>query len=116
MWYGEKCHTTLIEVIYYFIFASPSHFLSFQITIPFIASLLHPSILLQPSASPLLHPSSCFPPSLSPTVCPSDRGDVLWRGGGDGSGVHRYLPGAGEQRHGVQPAGASQQGHGHQHC
>lgn len=41
------------------------------------------------------------------TVCASDSGDVLWCGGGDWSGVHRYLPGAWEQCHGVQPAGAS---------
>lgn len=50
------------------------------------------------------------------TVCPSDSGDVLWRGGGNGFGIHRHLPGAWEQRHGVQPSGASKQGHGHQHC
>lgn len=121
----EKCRTTLLEAIYYFIFASvsfsfhPNHH-SFCCVFPSVLCFI------PPFSSPLFHPSPCFPsipglffsvlPSVPPTVCPSDRGDVLWRGGDDGSGVHWYLPSAGEQRHGVQPAGASQQGHGHQHC
>lgn len=50
------------------------------------------------------------------TVCPSDRGNVLWCCGGDGSGIHWNLPRSGEQRYGIQSAGAPQQGDGHQHC
>lgn len=48
-------------------------------------------------------------------VCPSDRGDVLRCGGGLGAGLHGDLPGTREQRHGVQPPGAPEQGPGHQH-
>lgn len=77
------------------------------------------------SGRPLLHvsPTTCTLPinprphfSSLRAVCPSDCGDVLRRGWGDGTGVHRYLPRAREQRHGVQPTGTSQQGPGHQHC
>lgn len=65
--------------------------------------------------TPPSFPSHLSSPLLLSTVRPSDRGDVLCCGGGDGSGIHRHLPGARKQCHGVQPAGASQQGHGHQH-
>lgn len=99
-----------------------------KVTCPFIfiCFILYPSKI--PSLLLGLHPLfSASSLHLSPTisistipspfaVCPSDCGDVLWRGGGDRFRIHRYLPGAGKQRHGVQPAGASQQGHGHQHC
>lgn len=41
---------------------------------------------------------------------------MLWSGGGYGSGKHRNLPSAGEQRHGGAAAGAAQQRGGHQPC
>lgn len=50
------------------------------------------------------------------SVHPLDCGDLLRSGGGDGPGIHRNLPRAGEQRHGAAAAGAAQQGGGHQPC
>lgn len=50
------------------------------------------------------------------SVYPDDCGDLLWFGGGDGSGVHGNLPGTGKQRYGVDASGPAQQGCRHQPC
>ena len=50
-------------------------------------------------------------------VCSSDRGGVLWAGGGERAGVHRHLQSTRKQRSHLQHAGrAQQQRHdGHRH-
>lgn len=55
---------------------------------------------------------------LSPTISvhPADRGDLLWSGGGHGSGIHGDLQSPREQRHGVAASGSAQQGRRHQPC
>lgn len=45
-----------------------------------------------------------------------DCGDLLWVGGGHGSGVYRDLQSARKQCRSVQSAGAAQQRRRHQHC
>lgn len=64
-------------------------------------------------------PITIFLSVISPSavsVHPDDRGDLLWSSGGNGSGIHRNLPCAGEQRHGVNASGPAQQGRRHQPC